>query len=107
MPELAEVEFIRKRWNPGLGRRIERVRLNPGAAVFRGTRPTLLQKHLPGATLLSSEAAAKQMRFRASGGLWLGIHLGMTGELSVQPPDYAPRKSDQCGIIVLPMVNRM
>lgn len=94
MPELAEVEFIRKRWNPGLGRRIEAVRLHPKAGIFRGTRPALIARHLTGATLLSSEAAAKQMLFRAEGHVWLGLHLGMTGELSVQPPDYAPRKAD-------------
>jgi formamidopyrimidine-DNA glycosylase len=94
MPELAEVEFIRKRWNPGLGSRINAVRLHPKAGVFRGTKPALIARHLKGATLLSSEAAAKQMLFRASGEIWLGIHLGMTGELSVQPAGYAPRAAD-------------
>ncbi|HEY0969089.1 MAG TPA: DNA-formamidopyrimidine glycosylase family protein [Opitutaceae bacterium] len=94
MPELAEVEFIRKRWNPGLGSRITAVRLHPKAGVFRGTEPAQIARQLTGATLLSSEAAAKQMLFRASGEIWLGIHLGMTGELSVQPAGYAPRAAD-------------
>ena len=94
MPELAEVEYMRKRWNPGLGQRIEGVRLHAKAGVFRGTKPRLIARHLTGATFIASEAAAKQMLFRASGGVWLGLHLGMTGELSVQPAGYLPRKAD-------------
>lgn len=98
MPELAEVEFVRKRWDPGLGHPVNRVLLHPRAGVFKTTSPTLLSHHLPGATLISSEAAAKQMlfRLRAPTGtpLWLGLHLGMTGELSVHPPDHTPAKRD-------------
>lgn len=107
MPELAEVEYVRRRWNPGLGRVISGVRLHPRAGVFKTTDPALLAKHLPGARLLSSEAAAKQMLFRfapaGAGGasrdadatrLWLGIHLGMTGELLVRPAGLPDAKAD-------------
>lgn len=94
MPELAEVEFFRKRWNPGLGGKISAVLAHPKASVFRGCDVASLEKTLTGAKLLSSEAAAKQMLFRFSGNAWLGIHLGMTGELAVQPADFAPRKHD-------------
>lgn len=94
MPELAEVDFFRKRWNPGLGHKIERVLLHEKAGVFKNTSPALIIRHLTGATLLSSEAAAKQMLFRASGDAWLGIHLGMTGELSLQSAGYVPQKRD-------------
>lgn len=94
MPELAEVDYFRKRWNPGLGQKIERVLLHEKAGVFKTCDPALLVGHLTGATLLASEAAAKQMLFRASGNAWLGIHLGMTGELSVQPAGYTPQKHD-------------
>jgi len=94
MPELAEVEFFRKRWNPGLGQTVERVLLHPAASVFRGCDATLLAEKLTGATLRSSEAAAKQMLFCFSGDTWLGIHLGMTGELTAQPADFATRKHD-------------
>jgi formamidopyrimidine-DNA glycosylase len=34
------------------------------------------------------------MLFRFSGDNWLGIHLGMSGELRVEPPGYAPTKHD-------------
>lgn len=109
MPELAEVEYVRRRWNPGLGHAVSGVRLHPRAGVFKTTDPALLAKHLPGARLLSSEAAAKQMLFRlAPAGsaaaalpaearaplLWLGIHLGMTGELLVRPAGLPDQKAD-------------
>jgi formamidopyrimidine-DNA glycosylase len=92
MPELAEVEYFRKRWNLGLNQKISSVLLHPKAAVFRGCDAEALLKKLTGSTLLSSEAAAKQMLFRFSGDAWLGIHLGMTGELTVEPANFEPRK---------------
>lgn len=89
MPELAEVEFVRRRWNPGLGHVVSGVRLHPHARVLRGCDTALLSRRLAGARLDSSAAAAKQMLFRLAAAdgeaLWLGIHLGMTGELSVRP----------------------
>jgi len=102
MPELAEVEFFRKRWSAGHGARVLAVRLHEGKKVFRGCDTRLLKRKLTGATLLGSETAAKQMLFRFSGGNlsraesrgWLGIHLGMSGELRVEPPGYVPTKHD-------------
>ena len=99
MPELAEVEFYRRRWNPGLGARIDRVLVHPKAGVFKTCDAGQIVRHLTGATLISSETAAKQMLFRASGDVWLGIHLGMTGELTVQPADHVPRKSDHLVLV--------
>jgi formamidopyrimidine-DNA glycosylase len=94
MPELAEVEFFRKRWAAGHDAKVLDVRLHEGKKVFRGTSTSLLNKKLTGATLLGSETSAKQMLFRFSGGGWLGIHLGMSGELRVEAPDYPPAKHD-------------
>jgi formamidopyrimidine-DNA glycosylase len=34
------------------------------------------------------------MCFRFSGDVWLGIHLGMSGELRVTPPAYSPARHD-------------
>ena len=99
MPELAEVEFYRQRWNPGLGEPIQRVLLHPKARVFRECDPSLLVAQLTGDVLLASEAAGKQMLFRSRGDGWLGIHLGLTGELSVQPAGYAPGKSDHLVLV--------
>jgi formamidopyrimidine-DNA glycosylase len=94
MPELAEVEFFRKRWAAGHGAKVLGVRLHEGKKVFRGTSISLLKKKLTGSTLLGSETAAKQMLFRFSGGGWVGIHLGMSGELRVEAPDYPAAKHD-------------
>ena len=115
MPELAEVEYYRKQWNPGLGRTVHAVFLHERARVFRGTDTGTLRTALTGATLISSQAAAKQMLFhfsstkcagsaktatvpsvarRAKEGAWLGVHLGMSGELHTEPVGYAPKKHD-------------
>jgi formamidopyrimidine-DNA glycosylase len=100
MPELAEVEFIRKRWNPGLGHVVAGVRLHPRAGVFKTCDPAELARRLPGARLDSSAAAAKQMLFRLTAAdpagtpLWLGLHLGMTGELSVRPAGLPDARAD-------------
>ncbi|HTB79993.1 MAG TPA: DNA-formamidopyrimidine glycosylase family protein [Opitutaceae bacterium] len=99
MPELAEVEYYRKRWNPALGRTIQAVLVHERAKVFRGTDVNAIRSALTGATLLSSAAAAKQMIFRFSGGGWLGIHLGMSGELRAEPAGYAPQKHDHLVLV--------
>jgi len=94
MPEFAEVEFFRKRWSAGHGAKVLAVRLNEGKKVFRGSDPALIKRKLTGARLLSSETKAKQMLFHFSGDAWLGVHLGMSGELRVEAPGYAPAKHD-------------
>lgn len=95
MPELAEVEFFRKRWAlAATGKKVTGVTVHEKARIFRGTDITGLQRTLSGATLRSSEAAAKQMLFRFNRDAWLGIHLGMSGDLLVEPAGYAPRKHD-------------
>ncbi|HEU5080550.1 MAG TPA: DNA-formamidopyrimidine glycosylase family protein [Opitutaceae bacterium] len=94
MPELAEVEYFRKRWNPGLHEKIERIAAHPKTRVMRGVDAAEMSSALRGATFQSSEAAAKQMLFKFNGELWLGIHLGMTGELKTASADHEPAKHD-------------
>ena len=94
MPELAEVEFYRKRWSAGHGAQVRSVRLHAGKRVFRGCDTRALSRRLTGARLVGSETAAKQMLFRFSGGNWVGVHLGMSGELRVEPPGYEPTTHD-------------
>ncbi len=94
MPELAEVEFYRRQWDAGLRRTIERVALHGEKRLFRGGDPKRLAELIPGAKLLGSEARAKQMLFRFSKDLWLGVHLGMTGKLRSEPPDFGPGRHD-------------
>jgi formamidopyrimidine-DNA glycosylase len=94
MPELAEVEFYRRRWGAGQGQPIARVALHAAKRIFRGTNTDALRRNLRGARLLSSEAHGKQMLFHFSRHGWLGLHLGMTGELRVEPAAYAPAPHD-------------
>src|SRR5258707_7071213 len=94
MPELAEVEYYRKRWDCGIGAVIHAVHLHPAKRVIRGTSPSAIRKALPGSVLLGSEAQGKQMLFRFSNGIWLGLHLGMTGELRAAKPGLPPGKHD-------------
>ena len=94
MPELAEVEFFRKQWNPGLKQKIEAVQLHAKKRIFRGINTGELEEILTGSTLMNSRAHGKQMLFRFSNDAWLGIHLGMTGKLRIEPPDFTPEKHD-------------
>lgn len=94
MPELAEVEFFRRQWEPGHGAAIRAVELHGARRIFRGVDLAALERTLTGARLLGSEARGKQMLFRCSGQGWLGLHLGMTGELRSDPPGTARGKHD-------------
>ena len=94
MPELAEVEFFRRQWDPGLGHAIKRVQVHGGKRIFRGSNPRALVRELTGRRFLRSEAWGKQMLFEFSGGNWLGLHLGMTGKLRVEPAGFRPEKHD-------------
>ncbi len=94
MPELAEVEFYRRRWAAGHGDVVRRVLVHPRARIYRDCAASRLVRALTGATLLGSEAAAKQMLFRFSGDAWLGLHLGMIGELRAAPAGHRPERHD-------------
>lgn len=95
MPELAEVEFFRKRWaHAATGERVVRVFTHDTKKLLRGLDLPAFRAALTGAKLESSSTAAKQMLFRFSGGAWLGLHLGMSGELFVAAPDHTPGKHD-------------
>src|SRR5258706_13141401 len=94
MPELAEVEFYRRRWDAGIGKPAARVHINAKKRVVRGIDAMAMEKMLTGAKLLKSEGHGKRMLFRFSGDVWLGVHLGMTGKLSVEAANFVPAKHD-------------
>jgi formamidopyrimidine-DNA glycosylase len=99
MPELAEAEFYRKRWHRAAqGQAIAKVHTHDGKKLFREITLSRFKRALTGARYLFSTAAAKQMLFRFSGDIWLGIHLGMSGELSVGAADYVTRKHDHLAL---------
>lgn len=94
MPELAEVEFYRKEWDPGLGQAIGRVHLHPGARIFRDTDPKAIRRELKGRKFVASFTHGKNLLFQFSEGRWLGGHLGMTGKLHTATASYRPEKHD-------------
>jgi len=97
MPELAEVEYYRKQWDPGLGETVARVSVHPRARVYRDT-PAAALRGLAGRRLLRSFAHGKQMLFEFSGGTWLGIHLGMSGKLFASPLDREEEARDHLAL---------
>lgn len=100
MPELAEVEFFRKRWHQaGHGERVRHVLTHERKKFLRELNLPGFRRALLGARFISSEAAAKQMLFRFTGDVWLGIHLGMSGALSVQPAGYQPGRHDHLVLV--------
>ena len=94
MPELAEVEWYRKQWNTGLDDHIIDLSLHARNRVFRGKNTCALKENLVGEKLLRSTTRGKRMLFKFSGDNWLGIHLGMTGEIRTESADFRPNKHD-------------
>jgi formamidopyrimidine-DNA glycosylase len=94
MPELAEVEFYRRVWNRGIGDCVTKVAIHARKRIFRNTATTVLTRELVGTRLLRSEARGKRMLLEFSGGNWLQLHLGMTGKMWVDAPDFTPGKHD-------------
>jgi formamidopyrimidine-DNA glycosylase len=94
MPELAEVFFFAKQWDVARNKPILRLELHPKTRVFRGCDVHSLEDRLIGAKLRRAHTHGKQMLFEFSGGNWLGIHLGMTGELTVKPQPFDAGKHD-------------
>lgn len=96
MPELAEVHYFFRQWDPGRGERVVKVRLHAGKRIFRDADTEALAKQLEGSVLKAGETRGKQMLFSFSGGGlpwdcrgWLGLHLGMTGKLYAEPLPFA------------------
>ena len=74
MPELAEVEYYRKQWQPAISQSITAVSLNASKRVFRGLDPEALRRGLTGETFTGSATHGKQMCFRFGTKHWLGVH---------------------------------
>ncbi len=94
MPELAEVEYFRKQWNSGFNAPVLKVLVHANARIFRDVAANELVRHLPGARLVHSMAHGKQMFFHFRPKMILGVHLGMTGRLSVRKAQAPQEKHD-------------
>jgi len=99
MPELAEVEYYRKQWEPSRGEPVARVLAHPKARIYRESPASAVVRALEGRTFLGGRAHGKQLLFEFSEGAWLGMHLGMSGRLFAAPPDRVPEKSDHLALV--------
>ena len=94
MPELAEVEYYRRQWDCGVGSKVTDLQVHATKRVFRGCDTRAMRRHVTGRRLLQSVARGKQMLFRFAGDSFVGIHLGMSGMLRVEPAGFRPEKHD-------------
>ncbi|MCF7689684.1 MAG: Fpg/Nei family DNA glycosylase [Cephaloticoccus sp.] len=95
MPELAEVEFYRQRWHQAACHRpVIAVHTHDGNKLFRHAPADKLRQAITGQRMKSSFTSAKQMLFRFGTDCWLGIHLGMSGELRVEAAHHQPARHD-------------
>jgi formamidopyrimidine-DNA glycosylase len=85
MPELPEVETIRRTLQPKLlGKQITSGTVLHPRLVQGGTAAAFLNK-IQGRSFEAIDRRGKYLLFRLSGGLTLGLHLRMTGQLTVEP----------------------
>lgn len=90
MPELPEVETIRRGLAPVLARR-RFLAVTAGDKRLRQQSPTAeLRQGVAGRRLLSLKRRGKYLLFNLEGGPTLLIHLGMTGRLMVLPSPSPP-----------------
>jgi len=94
MPELAEVAFACSVWKQGLDQCVHAVYPHQKSRVFREENRSLYPRKLTGKLLRTAQTHGKQMLFSFSSDYWLGLHLGMTGSLVIEAPDYQPYKHD-------------
>ncbi|HCU25424.1 MAG TPA: DNA-formamidopyrimidine glycosylase [Deltaproteobacteria bacterium] len=90
MPELPEVESIRRSLKLLEGRTIRDVILSPLAPV-ETTRPAAIRRSLADSTLTALERHGKYLLLRNQAGSALVLHLGMSGRLrffEAEPPHY-------------------
>ncbi len=85
---------MRRRWDAGMRDVVTAVAAHPRARPLRDIDAPALAAALHGAPLAGSFRTGKQMLFHFAGAGWLGVHLGMTGELRVEPPAYPPGRHD-------------
>jgi formamidopyrimidine-DNA glycosylase len=92
MPELPEVETVRRRIEPRLvGRRIEEVVFRPRTRLLRDTLPgRAVARHLRGARVEAINRRGKYLIWKLDCGHALVLHLGMTGKLI----DVAPGREE-------------
>ncbi len=93
MPELPEVETVRRGLTPAMaGRRITRCRLN--RPDLRFPFPARMVERLEGQRVVQIDRRSKYLLVRLDGGESLLAHLGMSGRFSIEAEDGARQPGD-------------
>lgn len=83
MPELAEVEYFKRVWEPAEGSKVIGVSANLDKRIFRDIDNDEFPNCLIGTHFEQSLRSGKQLCFLFSSTHWLGLHMGMTGRLKL------------------------
>ena len=98
MPELPEVERVRRRLEPAMaGARFERVRLN--RADLRRPFPAGFARRLRGQTVIALTRRGKYLLAGLSSGDTLVMHLGMSGSFRIEATSAARARRDPEGAL--------
>jgi len=101
MPELPEVESVRRQLEPVLvGRRFERVRIDD-ARLVRPYEPAEVAAELEGERVAAVERRGKYLVVRFESGRVLLIHLRMTGSLLSAPRELLPDDPHRRSVVEL------
>lgn len=85
MPELPEVEIYRRRFEAcAIGRRVDDVEITDRRILHRTTERAL-RAGLAGERFVATRRHGKHLFASATGGAWLYLHFGMTGDLRCGP----------------------
>lgn len=98
MPELAEVYYHASIWKASLGERFRLGWVHESARCCRALDFGLARTALAQASLLAGHTHGKRMLFEFSGGVYLEVHLGMTGSLLREAPGYQAGRHDHFGL---------
>lgn len=101
MPELPEVETVRRLIAPRvIGRTIEGVVLRDFTGVLEGPIGTDPRSALIGATITTVDRRGKYLLMALDTGLWMVVHLRMTGRLLLQPTSSPPVRFEHIAILL-------
>lgn len=98
MPELPEVEVLRRSLEPRLvGDSVDRVEVR-APALREPLDPASLERGLAGRRIEALGRRAKYLLVDVAGGSTLAVHLGMSGRLTLAPSDASPEPHEHLAV---------